>query len=369
MIRILQVTGSVEKGGIESIVYNYYRHIDRSKFQFDFVIHDDSPFEMPEEILKLGCKVYSVPPYRKLFSYIKALKKIYREGKYQIVHSHMSTISVFTLFAAKKAQVPIRIAHSHGPGGRNKDEFIKNLLRRTLCLFSRLYPTHLFACSEYAGKWLFGEKAFKQGTITIINNAIDHTKFLYNENIREQARANLGISDKFVLGHVGRFMPQKNHGFLIDIFNEIHKIEENSVLLLIGDGKARAQIEEKVKRLNLGDSVYFLGGRSDVHDLYQAMDVFLLPSLYEGLPVVLVETQFAALPAIISSEVKDEVKFSRHIDFYCLGRSPREWALKALGKREVKRYTDDLSSNNKYHVKTSVEDLELIYDRLINEVR
>jgi len=369
MERIIQVIGSVEKAGVESIVCNYYKHIDRNKFQFDFIVHDDSTFELSEEILKLGCKVYSVPHYRKLFSYIKTLTKIFTEGKYRIVHSHMSTISVFSLFAAKKAKVPIRIAHSHGAGGQNKDEFIKNILRRLLCLFSKIYPTHLFACSEYAGRWMFGNKAYKQGKITIIHNAIDHTKFLYNEEIREKVRAKLGITDKFVVGHVGRFMPQKNHGFLIEIFYELHKMEKDSVLLLVGEGKTRAYFEEKVKKLNLQDCVFFLGGRTDVNELYQAMDVFLLPSLYEGLPVVLVETQFAGLPAIISDDVNEEARFSDKIDFLSLDENPETWAKAALCKRVRDRSTTNfLGSGNKYHVETSAGDLADIYEKLIQEI-
>jgi len=369
MERIIQVIGSVEKAGVESIVCNYYKHIDRNKFQFDFVVHDDSTFELSEEILKLGCKVYSVPHYRKLFSYIKTLTRIFKEGKYNIVHSHMSTISVFSLYAARKAKVPVRIAHSHGAGGQNKDEFLKNILRRLLCLFSKIYPTHLFACSEYAGRWMFGNKAFEKGLITIIHNAIDHNKFLYNDEVRKKVRANLGLADNFVVGHVGRFMPQKNHGFLIDIFCELHKIEKDSVLLLVGDGKTRAYFEEKVKKLNLQDCVFFLGGRSDVNELYQAMDVFLLPSLYEGLPVVLVETQFAGLPAIISDDVNEEAKFSDKVDFLSLDEKPEVWAKVALSKRGNERNTtNDLSLMNKYRVETSVGDLAAIYEKLIQEI-
>ena len=213
---------------------NYYRNIDKSKVQFDFIVDEDSSYIPREEIERLGGKVIIVPPYQKIFKYIRTLKKVFKENNYKIVHSNLNTLSVFPLFAAKLAGVPVRIAHSHSTS--NKKEWKKNILKNILRPFSKVFATDYFACSEYAGRWLFGNKTFEEGKVTIIKNAIDVDKFKYNEEIRNKIRKQLNVEEKFVIGHVGRFMEQKNHEFLIDIFNKIHMKRKESILLLIGDG-------------------------------------------------------------------------------------------------------------------------------------
>jgi glycosyltransferase EpsF len=307
------VIGRVVKGGVEAVMFNYYRAIDREMVQFDFIVDEDSPYEIPEDIQALGCKVFKIPPYKRLPTYIRALEKVFKENRYEVVHSHMNTLSVFTLYAAKRAGVPVRIAHSHSTAGRG--ETARNIMKYTLRPFSRVFPTHLFACSEYAGRWLFGNKVFDSGRVTVIRNAIDTSKFRFNPVTRERVRRELGIEDKFVVGHVGRFMPQKNHTFLLDIFAEVHRRDPDSVLLLIGDGELKHSMEEKTKRLGLASSVIFLGARDDVHELYQAMDVFVLPSLYEGLGMVAVEAQTSGLPCALSNRVPEEAKVIDDVEF------------------------------------------------------
>ena len=366
-IRVVHVIGSVCKGGVESVVFNYYKFIDRTKVQFDFVVDDDSPCEIPDEILNLGCRVYKIPPYTKLLAYIKALKKIFIENDYKIVHSHMNTLSVFTLYAAKKAGVPIRIAHNHSTAG--KGEFKRNLVKYALRPFAKLYPTHLFACSEYSGRWLFGIKEFNKGKVTVFNNAIDTSLFLFNEDMRSKVRCDLGIEDKFVIGHVGRFMTQKNHSFLIDVFNEIHKRDKKSVLLLVGDGELRTQIEEKVKALNLQDYVVFTGSRNNVHELYQAMDVFVLPSLYEGLGMVAVEAQAAGLPCYISSKVPNEaILISKQYRTLPLGVSPKIWASSITKDLTIYQRESDTKTivSQGYDIREVVKTLEEHYQMIIN---
>jgi glycosyltransferase EpsF len=311
--RIAQVIGCNLKGGVEQIVFEYYRFIDKSKFQFDFISDEDSPYEIPEYLLSLGCKVIKIPPYRKPLKYINTLKQVFSTNKYRIVHSHMNTLSVFTLFAAKSAGVPIRIAHSHSTAG--KGEFKRNILKYILRPFSKIYPTHCCACSEYAGRWLFGNRYFEKGKVTVIRNAIDTEKFTFHPEIRNRVRNSFGIEHKFVIGHVGRFMKQKNHDFLIDVFAELHKCCPESILMLVGDGELREKMQAKVKKLGLTDAVLFLGIREDVDQLYQAMDVFILPSLYEGLPVVGVEVQCVGLPCIFSDRVTREAKLNDQVPF------------------------------------------------------
>jgi glycosyltransferase EpsF len=218
----------------------------------------------------------------------------------------MNTLSIFALYAAKRVGVPVRIAHSHSTAGRG--EFARNILKYTLRPFSRLYPTHLFACSEYAGRWLFGNRAFCKGKVVVVRNAIDTKKFKFNPNVRERVRRELGVEGKFVVGHVGRFMPQKNHAFLLDIFAEVHRRSGESVLLLVGDGELKTTIEEKARRLALTNCVIFLNVRDDVNELYQAMDVFVLPSLYEGLAVVRVEAVAAGLPCLVAAGQTTELE-------------------------------------------------------------
>lgn len=284
-IRIAQIVGKWLGGGVEAVVMNYYRHLDHNKIQFDFICDDDSTNIPYDEIEKLGGKVILIPPYQKVFKYQKELRRVLRDGKYKIVHSHINTLSVFPLYAAKKVGVPVRIAHSHST--TNKKEWKKNLLKQVLRPFSKKYATNYMCCSELAGRWLFGDKAYDEGKVYLLNNAIDLDKFKYDKKIRDKKRKELGIKeDTIVIGHIGRFVAQKNHTFLIDIFNQFHKKEKNSILLLAGQGPLQEEIKNKVRELGLDDSVRFLGQRNDANELYQAFDVFLLPSLYEGLPVV-----------------------------------------------------------------------------------
>ena len=209
-------------GGVESVVMNYYRNIDKSKVQFHFICDEDSTDIPYDEIEKLGGKVIVVPPYQKLFKYQKELYKIFKENKYKIVHSHINALSVFPLRVAKKAGVPIRIAHSHTTS--NKKEWKRNLAKNILRPFSKVYSNQYLSCSKLAGKWLFGKKAFLDKKIKIINNAIDLEKFKFNKEKRNEIRKEIGLDeDTFLVGHIGRFVTVKNHEFLLDIFNEIHK--------------------------------------------------------------------------------------------------------------------------------------------------
>ena len=269
-------------GGVESVVMNYYRNIDRDKIQFHFLCDEDSTDIPYDEIEKLGGKVIVIPPYQKLFKYQKELYKIFKENNYKIVHSHINALSVFPLRIAKKAGVPIRIAHSHSTS--NKKEWKKNILKMILRPFSKLYANNYFACTEYAGKWLFGKKVVERKELNVINNAIDLKKFEFNENTREDLRKELGIKeDVLVIGHVGRFMKQKNHEFLIDVFEKAIKQDDNIYLILVGQGPLEDKIKEMAKEKGIEYKILFLGQRNDVNKLYQAMDIFVLPSLYEGL--------------------------------------------------------------------------------------
>lgn len=366
-VRVAQIMGKWVGGGVESVVMNYYRYIDRTKIQFDFICDDDSTNIPYEEIEKLGGKVILIPPYQKVFKYHNKLKKILKEGHYKIVHSHINTLSVFSLFAAKCAGVPVRIAHSHST--TNKKEKKKNLLKQVLRPFSKLFATDYMCCSELAGRWLFGDKEYDKGNVYLLNNAIDLDKFKYNETLRKKKRKELGIKDDtLVIGHIGRFVAQKNHGYLIDIFNEIHKKNNNSVLLLAGQGPLMEEIKNKVKSLKLEKNVKFLGQRNDANELYQAFDVFLLPSLYEGLPVVGVEAQATGLLCELSNDMTKETKVLNITKFMSLNNTPEEWADNILD--DVKKYkridtSKEMTAKN-FNIKEEAKKLEEYYLDLYN---
>ena len=304
-IIVAQIMGKWIGGGVESVIMNYYRHLDHEKVQFDFICDEDSTRIPYEEIKKLGGRVFLVPKYQKLPKYLKALEDLFRKNKYRIVHSNINTLSVFPLYAAKKAGVPIRISHNHSTS--NPKEWKRNIIKKILRPFSKKYATDYFACSELAGRYLFGNKTFDHGEVKIIHNAIDLNKFKFDHVARKKFRKELNIDEKtVVIGHVGRFVQTKNHIFLVDVFKKYHTKNPNSKLLLIGTGPLEEKIKAKVKKLNLEDSVLFLGQRNDTNKLYSVMDVFCLPSLYEGLPVAGIEAQAAGLPCVYSDKVTIE---------------------------------------------------------------
>lgn len=321
-IRIAQIIGKMNAGGVESVIYNYYKNLDHSKFQFDFYVDADSNCEFPQELINMGARCYVIPPYQKLPQYMSALVKKFRDNRYQIVHINLNTLSVFALCAAWIVKVPVRINHNHSTAG--KGEIKKNVLKYALRPFAKIFATHYCACSVYAGEWLFGKKAMKKGKVQVFHNAIDVGKFAFNPDVRQEVRKELHIEDKTVIGHVGRFCYQKNHEFLIDIFNQVYQRDDNAVLVLVGIGELTDIIKNKVHRLGLDGKVMFLGERKDVHRIYQGMDVFVLPSHYEGLGVVAIEAQAAGLPVFVSEQVPREVIISDNIYFLHQG-DPGEW--------------------------------------------
>lgn len=362
-IRVAQIIGKWLGGGVESVVMNYYRNIDKSKIQFDFICDEDSTNIPRAEIESMGGRIILIPPYQKVFKYQKELKRVLKEEKYKIVHSHINALSVFPLRAAKKAGVPVRIAHSHST--TNKKEWKKNLLKMALKPFSKVYATDYFACTEHAGRWLFGDKEFDKGNVYVLNNAIDLDKFKYDEQVRIAKRKELGIDDNtIVIGHAGRFVAQKNHEFIIDVFNEVHKENKNTKLMLIGKGPLEEQIKEKVKQYELTEAVMFLGQRpEDIHELYQAMDVFLFPSLYEGLGMVAIEAQCSGLPCICSTEVPKIAKVTDNVEFIDLTENVEKWTKEILLHVNNDRKKDYIEQAEKcgYNIKSEVKKLEKKY--------
>ena len=364
--RIAQIIGKWVGGGVEAVVMNYYRNIDHNKIQFDFICDDDSTNIPYDEIEKLGGKVILIPPYQKVIEYQKELRRVLRDGDYKIVHSHINTLSFFPLMAAKKVGVPIRIAHSHST--TNKVEWKKNLMKIALRPLSKIVANNYFACTEHAGRWMFGDRSFDNSNVYVLNNAINLESFKYDKKIRKTKRKELGIEDDtLVIGHIGRFVHQKNHSYLIDIFNELHKKNSNSVLVLAGQGPLMDEVKNKVNDLNLQDSVKFLGQRSDVSELYQAFDIFLFPSIYEGLGIVLIEAECAGVLCFASTDVPAIAKVTNNLDFISLNEEPGVWATKILDRLKDYKRKDCVKVVQKagYDIKIEVKKLEEKYRDLL----
>ena len=366
-VRIAHVIGRAVRGGIESSVLSYYEHIDRGKIQYDFLLFDDSTHIPEERIHSLGGRIIITPTCGRQPEYQRALREIFRKNIYPLVHSHISTLSVFPLFEAWKAGVPVRIAHNHTTAGKGKGETLRNAMKYALRPLAKLFPTHWCACSEFAGRWLFGNKAVASGRVKIWPNAIDTGRFAYSEAARAEVRKMLGLEGKFVIGHSGRFVHQKNHDFLLEIFREIRRRKPESVLLLAGDGPLFNMFRDKVNALGLEDCVRFLGSVPDIERYYQAMDVFIMPSLYEGLPVVGGEVQVAGLPFLCADTVTPETKFCDNLRFMSLKKSASEWADEALSISDghVRRDMSSIAREKGFDVKEQAAKMSDWYCELL----
>lgn len=340
MIRVLQVVTHMNRGGLESMLMNYYRHIDRDKVQFDFLTHRPYDGDFGEEIKALGGNIYHFPTLNPFsLSYKKALREFFQSHpEYKIIHVHQDCMSGVVLEEAKKCGIQVRIAHSHNS---NQDKDIKYPIKLLARHSIGKYATDLFACSEKAGKWMFCGAPF-----TLLNNAIDTEAFAFCEETRKKMRKEFGFSDtQLIVGHVGRFCYPKNHDFLIDCFAALQKTVPDAKLILVGDDKSGLGtiIHEKVATLGLEKNVIFTGLRSDVSDLMQAMDVFVFPSHYEGLPVTLVEAQAAGLPCLISDKVPIECKKTKLVVQLPLDVSADIWAGEIIKVSDIVR-TDTLKA-------------------------
>lgn len=310
-IRVCEFVGNMNGGGVEAVVMNYYRHVDRTRVQFDFVVTESSTIVPREEMEALGARVFTVPAYTNLLAFQKASYELFKShAEWKIVHAHMNALNVFPLKEAAKAGIPVRISHSHSTSG--KGETVKNAAKAILKTQANKYPTHRFACSRFAGEWLFG----KGMDFEVVYNAIDLDRFFFSAQARAKARAGLDlVGGQVVIGHVGRFMPQKNHQFLLEAFSRAAKRRDDLVLLCVGSGEAQIFAENWVRERGLASKVRFLGQRDDVNELYQAFDAFALPSLYEGLCLVGVEAQAAGLPCTLSDRITREVDVTGTCNF------------------------------------------------------
>ena len=358
-IRILHIVQKMEAGGIQAFLMNLYRNIDRNKIQFDFLVEYEEKEFYDDEIISLGGRIYYTN-FRKTLNVIKfkkTLSNILKEHpEYKIVHIHATAIGKICTDVARKSGVKTIIAHTHSNSAVKDWKYYPKILLRKLYTHG---PTDFFACSEDAGKYTFKNKKF-----TVIYNAIDIDKFLFKQEVRESFRKELNIEDKFVIGNIGRLHKEKNQSFLIDIFYEIQKKKENAILLIVGKGPLKNELAEKVRSLGIDNKVYFLEDRKDIERIYQGIDVFVLPSFYEGLGIVAIEAQASGLPVIASTGVAKEANITDNIQNIDLSEPIDVW-VEAICKTKVKNRKDieNIVRNSKFNIKNNAKFLQEFYIR------
>ncbi len=324
-IRILHEDVIMDTGGIETQLMRIYRNIDRTKVQFDFLVHRDVKGDYDDEILSMGGRIHHVKPFNpfKYADYYHSMSSFFKaHPEYRIMIAH-TELALTPLICAKRAGVPMRICYSHN--GRFAFS-LKRCFMDYETLFLKKYCTDMFAVSKLAARYTFGNKAVDNGDVRIIQNGIHVEDFVFDDNIRKQKRMELGMEDKFIVGHVGRFMFQKNHMFLLEIFAQILSTRKDAQLVLVGEGRLEEDIRKKAAELNITDHVTLLGRRSDVNDLMKAMDVLLLPSFWEGFPNVAIEAQASALPVYMSENITEEAEFTPYCCRLPLESGANAWA-------------------------------------------
>lgn len=329
--------------GVTSFVMNYFRNIDPEKVHVDFALYANRPSPYYSQIENQGSKVFILPNVKKIHQHIRYCNQILEEGQYDIVHDNTLLISFPMMLCAKLHHVPVRILHSHNSKmGETKKKELRNKMFLPLI---RSLATDYAACSKLAGNAMFGSAYY-----TVIPNVIQTDKYVFNEEIRNNVRHKMGVENKFVVATVGRLAEQKNPFFAIDVFKELVNIMPNTEYWWIGSGELDNQVAAYVQQQGLADKVKLLGSRNDVIDLYQAMDVFFLPSLFEGLPLTGVEAQAMGLPMVVSDTVTNEMVYTDLVNYMGLKKSVEEWAnlIKQLYnvKKDRTLYNDQLQKSS-----------------------
>lgn len=339
-MKVLQIGLSPNLGGIETCIMGYYKELVNKDVQFDFISMYDS-LACEDEIKRLGGEIFFLSNVKhNPWKFAKELEEVLANGQYDVVHVNMlSAANIVPLSVAHKMKVRKIIAHSHNSSSPG---ILRNVLHRINKGKIEKYATDFFACSEVAAQWLFPIEIYNQNKVKIIHNAISVERFLFRTEEQAQVCKELNIQDSWVIGHVGRFEEQKNHTFLLDIFKEVVKREPDTVLLLIGEGDLMKESKEKVQSLHLEDKVRFLGMRSDVDKLWKGIDIFLFPSLFEGLPVVAVEAQAAGVFMVLADTITTEVQVTDNLEFLSLKQTASEWAEALCKLKEYKK----LEANN-----------------------
>ena len=375
MERIAVMMTDMNYGGVETVIMNYYRRIDKNKIQFDFFALEGSRLPQKEEIEKAGGRVYVVPRYTRPRAYCREVLRIFRQNNYRIVHSNMNTLSFFPLYMAKKAGIPVRIAHNHSTAA--KGETKKNILKYLLRPLAKSCATDYMACSAQAAEWMFGRKAVNEGRVYIVNNAIELKRFMYSEAKRREIRAVFAVQeDEILIGCIGRLCFQKNQEFLLRVLKQLNDraaYDSKVKLMLVGDGENRDRLVALARELKLEKLLIMIPACDRANDYYNAFDIFALPSRYEGFGMVAVEAQMNGLPCLLSDEFPEDVVIGANVDR--LELKEEDWLSKLmayvddarnqteLNKLAVDRRTCDIDLFRDYDVGVQVGRLQEYYER------
>ncbi|MEG2381405.1 MAG: glycosyltransferase [Oscillospiraceae bacterium] len=363
MKKVLVVAGKMHCGGLETMVMNFFRHLDRTQVSFDFMLNYEEPGIFDDEIRKLGGKIFIMPRLlpKNIFKYISSVNKFFKvhKGEYDILHGHITSAGVIYLIIARIHGIKTRIIHSHYAETKNNKY---GRLEKLMLLPLRFCADYYFACSDKAAKFCFGKNIINKPNYKLIKNGIVVEKFLFNPETRLKIRNEMNVSDKFVICNIGRFEEQKNHEFLLEVFNNVHKIDKDSVLLLIGSGSLLEKSKAKIKSYNLEKAVIIYEYRNDIAEVLQGIDAFVLPSIFEGLPVVGVEAQAAGLKCLFADTITSETDFTGNCEFLSLESPLNTWVEAILAMKNYKR--ENMKSyieNAGYDIKKQTEWLQNFY--------
>ena len=331
MKKVLIIIGKLYVGGAERVGRDIGYFADPERFEIHYLVYGDDVGAYERELAEKGCRlIHMAPPSAGYAAYWRALTKLIRDEKYDVIHAHTMFSSGWAMMAGKKYGVPIRIAHSHSIRGNEKRGLVKNTYEKTMRRLVLRYATCCVGCGRGAGEWLFGAAAFREKG-TLIYNGIGLDRFVFDAGIRRKRRGEAGLEDKFLIGHAGHLAQVKNQRFLLELMPRILEKKPNAFLLLLGGGADRAMLEEKIRELGLEDHVRMMGSVGNVHEWLSAMDVFVFPSLYEGMPLAMIEAQTNGLPCVISDRIPDDVHLTDLVTALSLEDSPERWSAAICG--------------------------------------
>ena len=358
-MKILEITSDLDGGGVEKLLFEYCSRLKNSH-DFDFIVTSEFEGMLEKPLKELGCNIFHVTQLHKgIFKSIKEIKKIIQNGSYDVVHDHSGYKAFIPMFFAKRYKVRKRISHSHI--ANIKESFTHKCIRKFFTRITVHYSTDLCACGNDAGNWMWGTKKANGKGFVVLPNAIDPTLFSFNKSKREQIRTELNLSNEFVIGIVARFSRQKNLSFAIEVLSDILSIKPNSKLILVGRGELEGNIASIIKEKGLENNVELLGARDDVHSLMNCFDIFMLTSIYEGLPVTAVEAQANGLQVVLSNNITKEIGLSERVKYLDLSIGSKEWA-NTIANLET-NHGKNIIIGTKYDINVSAKELEKLYQQ------
>lgn len=361
-IKILQVVPSLSQAnGVAAYISTYFQNMEKDNIEMTFLVLNNKDKGRYKEVSENGGKIVELFKEKNLFKYFKKIDRFFKNNNFDIVHCHTPNYGAIILRYAKKYNIKTRILHSHV--NKSADKMTHKIRNDIITPVALYYANEYFACSNLAGKFLFKKREYK-----VINNAIDIDKYSFSEEKRSKLRKNMNISDNFVIGEFGRLCNQKNQLFTLDIFYEILKIRKDSILVLAGNGPLEDKIRKKIEEMNISDKVLLLGSRNDLDELYNCLDVFLLPSTYEGLGIVLIEAQANGLSCFASDfVVPKEAKVTPLLEFISLNEPPSEWAKIITQKTTSRENHNEKIAENGFNIKVEASNLLDEYKRMYKE--